>query len=149
MITGGKILQVEDDENDVFFLRRALEKAGLAHDLFHVQDGQEAVEYLSGHAPFEDRTKYPFPDLLLLDLKMPRMNGFDVLAWLRAHPELKGPPVVVLSSSNQEEDVKRAYALGASDFQTKPHDTQGLVKFVQSLHQRWLGAAHVNGTKTG
>ncbi len=135
-------MQVEDDENDVFFMQRALQKAGLPHDLFHVHDGQEAVDYLGGNEPYTDRSKYPFPDLLLLDLKMPKMNGFDVLSWLREHPELKTPPVVVLSSSNQEEDVQKALSLGASDFQTKPHDTQGLVQFVQELHDRWLNTAN-------
>jgi CheY-like chemotaxis protein len=141
MTSGRKILQAEDDENDVFFLRRALQKAGLGHTLLHVHDGQEAVDYLSGNGAFADRGKYPYPDLLLLDLKMPRMNGFDVLDWLRAHPEVKGPPVVVLSSSNHQEDVHKALALGAADFQTKPHDTDGLIEFLQGLNARWFNSA--------
>jgi CheY-like chemotaxis protein len=140
MVTNAKILQVDDDENNVFFLRRALDKAGLAHSLFHVHDGQEAVEYLTGKDPYNDRSKFPLPDLLLLDLKMPRMNGFDVLAWLRSQPELNKFPVVVFSSSNREEDVQQALSLGASDFQTKPLDPQSFVQILQALDQRWLSS---------
>jgi CheY-like chemotaxis protein len=138
MAPSAKILHAEDDENDVFFLRRALQKAALSHRLIHVHDGQEAVDYLSRKPPFADMAHFPSPDLVLLDLKMPRMNGFDVLAWLQGHPEIKPPPVVVLSSSNQEEDARQALSLGAADFHTKPHDTQGLIDLVRSLHERWL-----------
>src|SRR5438874_13730859 len=94
------ILIADDDQNDVFFLQRAFKKVGLEHELVHVADGQEAVDYLnSGSAP-GDGKKHLVPDLMLLDLKMPRMTGFEVLSWLRKQPDLRGMPVVVLSGSN-------------------------------------------------
>lgn len=140
METCAKILHAEDDENDVFFLRRAVQKAGLACQLFHVPDGQEAVDYLSGKPPYADRTRYPWPDLVLLDLKMPRMNGFDVLGWLREHSALGTVPIIILSSSSQQEDVNRALALGAADYRTKPHTSEGLVELIRSLHEHWIKA---------
>jgi len=93
------ILVAEDDENDVFFLRRAFLKAGLANPLVAACDGQAAVDYLEGTGVYADRKSYPLPGLLLLDLKMPRKSGLEVLTWLRERPELSQIPVVVLSSS--------------------------------------------------
>ncbi len=132
------ILLAEDDENDVFLLRRALEKAGLATALIVARDGQEAVDYLSGGAPGGEGAPPSLPRLLLLDLKMPRLDGFDVLKWLSTRPELSGLPAVVLSSSNHDGDIERARGLGARDYKVKPADFPKLVELVKELHARWL-----------
>ena len=132
------ILIADDDENDVFFVRRAIERVGLRNPFFVAHDGQEAIDYLQGTPPYDDRAQYPLPGLLLLDLKMPRVNGFDVLAWLARRPDFKDLYVVVLSSSSHEEDIRKAKEFGADDFRTKPTDFQQLVEMVRSLQARWL-----------
>jgi CheY-like chemotaxis protein len=132
------ILVADDDENDLFFLRRAIERAGLSNPLFVSHDGQEAIDYLEGNPPYDNRAQYPLPRLLLLDLKMPRVNGFDVLCWLAQRPDLKEICVVVLSSSAHEEDVQKAKELGAHDFRTKPSEFQSLVELIRDVQRRWL-----------
>src|SRR4051812_25256186 len=114
------VLHIDDDPNDVMLFEHACRKAGIDFNLQSVQDGDEAINYLGGTSRFSDRTQHPFPQLVLLDLKMPRVNGFDVLTWLRAREEYKKLPVVVLTSSNHESDVKRAYNLGANSYLVKP-----------------------------
>jgi CheY-like chemotaxis protein len=101
----------------------------------------EAVEYLRGDGPFADREKHPLPDLLLLDLKMPRKNGFEVLEWVRQQPGLKRLPVVVLTSSMQDLDINRAYELGANTYLVKPANYEALVDLVKTLIQYWLTLA--------
>jgi DNA-binding response OmpR family regulator len=112
-------LLVEDDPND-----RELVEREFAHDhfVFHsVRDGAEAVEYLEGVGKFADRKEFPLPSVILLDLKMPRMNGFDFLEWMKHAPDnLCATPVVVMSSSDSAEDVSRAYRLGANAYMVKP-----------------------------
>lgn len=135
---GTAILIADDDENDVFFVRRAFERVGLVNPLFVTHDGQEAIDYLQGLPPYQDRAQYPLPGLLLLDLKMPRVNGFDVLSWVTRRPELKELCVVVLSSSSHEEDIRKAKELGAHDFRTKPSDFHELVELVREVQSRWL-----------
>jgi len=132
------ILVAEDDADDVFLLRRALRKAGLSHRVVDVFDGTVVISYLGGEPPFDNRLDYPFPDLLLLDLKMPKMNGFDVLAWLKGRPDMGSLPVVVLSSSSVEEDEAMALRMGAREFRTKPADIDNLVPLLKGLHKRWL-----------
>ena len=132
------ILVADDDENDVFFLRRALARAGLANPLFVTRDGQDAIDYLAGTPPYDNRAQYPLPGLLLLDLKMPRVNGFDVLSWLSRQPHLRELIIVVLSSSSHEEDILKARQLGAHEFRTKPSDFQKLVELIAELQKRWL-----------
>src|SRR6476469_10038021 len=117
MAANETILLAEDDENDAFFCRRALQQAGLSHSLIHVPNGEECIKYLSGHGKYADRIKYPFPNLVLLDLKMPVLSGFDVLSWLGQHPELKSLPVIILTGSVDAEDKAEAWKRGASDFQ--------------------------------
>jgi CheY-like chemotaxis protein len=134
------ILLAEDDENDAFFCRRALQQSGLTHSLVHVSNGEECIKYLSGTDRYADRTKYPFPNLLLLDLKMPVASGFDVLAWLHEHPELKKLPVIILTGSVDAEDRSEAWKRGASDFQCKPIEFDDLVKIMKALGSRWLKA---------
>jgi CheY-like chemotaxis protein len=134
------VLIVEDDENDFLFLERALaiEKFGA-----HVQracDGVEAIEYLAGENDFADRANHPLPQLIVLDLKMPRRNGFEVLAWMRQRPKLGALPVVVFSSSEEPGDVEKAYNLGASGYLVKPSSYLAYSEIV-----RTLGEFLVNG----
>jgi len=118
-------LYVEDERNDVELLKTALHRQH-AGRLQTVADGQEAVDYLSGKAEFADRQTFPMPNLILRDLKMPRMDGFTFLKWLRKESpdHLRLLPVVVMSSSAEPEDVNRAYDLGANCYMTKPVDWQ-------------------------
>src|ERR1043166_5084095 len=132
------ILVAEDDENDVFFWRRALKRLGLPNELIVVADGQQLVDYLSAKGIYAARSAYPLPGLLLLDLKMPRKGGFEVLAWLKSRPDLAELPVVILSSSAQESDIKKARELGADGYQVKPQNSEDLVEIVRQLHARWL-----------
>lgn len=132
------ILVAEDDENDVLLLRRSFEKAGLAHKLEHAWNGEVALDYLAGLPPFSNRDEHPFPDLLLLDIKMPRVDGFDLLTLLQSHRELSTLPVVVLSSSLLESDKQKALSLGAREVLTKPVDIDAYRDLVLGLRQRWL-----------
>ena len=134
----GVVLLAEDEKSDVYFLEWAFKKAASPHRLCHVADGQEAIDYLSGVGIYADRTQFPVPDLFLLDLKMPRMDCFDVLRWLRHHPEWFELPVVVLSSSDYPADIRLARELGAVDYQVKPSDPQGLVHLIANLDAQWL-----------
>jgi CheY-like chemotaxis protein len=131
------ILVADDDENDVFFLRRAFAKSGLRHTIIHVSDGQKALEYVLGEGTYADRKSNAFPDLLLLDLKMPMTDGFDVLANLRSLPGVD-LPVVVFSTSALTVDIQAAKKLGALDYVVKPVDQDEMLKVVLTLHERWL-----------
>ena len=132
------VLFAEDDDNDSFFLERAFKQAKIANPLKRVNDGEEAIEYLSGHGKYSDREVFPLPCLLLLDLKMPRKNGFEVLQWIRAQPGLKRLPVVVLTSSREDPDINRAYDLAANTYLVKPVQFEGLVEMMKALTMYWL-----------
>ena len=132
------ILLADDDENDVLLLRRTFERAKVAGHFMVVRDGQEAIDYLSGIGKFADRANYPWPAVMLLDLKMPMLDGFDVLTWWREHRPARDLPIVVMSSSNQESDVQRAMALGAAAYHVKSGDLQYLLAFARDLHEKWL-----------
>ncbi len=136
------ILWADDDANDVLLMRRAFQKTGSPHRLIHVPDGQDAVDYLMAQ-PSTGTYQGGRPDLLMLDLKMPRMGGLEVLAWLQTRPELKSFPVVMLSSSDREADISEARALGASEYLVKPCGSEGLVELVRSLDARWLNPARI------
>lgn len=133
-----KVLIAEDDPGDAFLLRRAFEISQVPATLFFVRDGQEAIDYLGGAASYSDRKSFPLPDLMLLDLKMPRMNGFDVLSWLRQQPGLKRLLVTVLTSSDQPQDINRAYDLGVNSYLLKPHGSQELSELVGRVQRYWL-----------
>jgi CheY-like chemotaxis protein len=142
----GNILVAEDDPSDAFFLQRAFSKVGKTVALQFVRDGQEVVDYLRGEGTFADRHLYPMPDLLLLDLKMPRMDGFEALTWIRKQPSLRRLPVLIFSGSEQLQDINKAYDLGANSYLVKPHATQELMGLVNRLWDYWLGSnrsAHV------
>src|SRR5437870_13768071 len=133
------VLVADDDENDVFPLRRAFRKAGLPHSLTHLRDGQQTIDYLiTKDADSANQSK---PDLLLLDLKMPLVDGFDVLVWLQGRSQTVSLPVVVLSSSSLVADKNRAKQLGAQDYLVKPTRMEELTALAQALHERWLKAA--------
>jgi CheY-like chemotaxis protein len=132
------VLIAEDDPGDIFLLQRAFTVAGVPASLHFVRDGQEAIDYLGGEANYADRTAYPLPDLMLLDLKMPRLNGFDVLQWLRQQPGLKRLLVTILTSSDQTRDIDRAYDLGANSYLLKPHGSTELAELVQRVQRYWL-----------
>jgi CheY-like chemotaxis protein len=131
------ILQVEDDPNDVFFLQRAFKKVGVANPVQIASDGQEAIDYLRGAGKFADREKYPYPGLVLLDLKLPFVMGLDVLRWIRQQP---GPALVVLmmTASSQDTDITTAYRLGANGFLTKPSEAGKLQDIVRAIQDFWL-----------
>lgn len=132
------ILLVEDDSNDVLLIRRAFRKSDVVNPIQVVGDGEEAIAYLSGRGPYADRERYPLPVLLLLDLKLPRKSGFEVLEWLRQQPGLKRLPVAVLTSSDETPDINRAYDLGANSYLVKPVRFEGLLRMVQTLNLYWL-----------
>ena len=132
------MLYVEDGSDDLFFMRFVWEKAGIAHPLVHVADGQEAISYLDGKGPFKDRRKHPLPCLVLLDLNLPRKNGFEVLSWIRQHPKLKGLKVVVVSGSDRDDDIARAQSLSVIDYIVKPSGLQPLLQTIRERSRRWL-----------
>ena len=140
MMTKHCVLLAEDDPDEIYLFRWAFRQAGLPHEIIEVPDGAATIEYLRGAPPFNDRIRYPVPRLLLLDLKMPKVNGFDVLAWLGTRPEFGSLPTVVLSSSVFPADSQRAIDFGAREFLTKPYDVEELVTLVEGLHERWLAA---------
>jgi CheY-like chemotaxis protein len=132
------LLIAEDDANDVFFLKHAFEQAEIKNPLHVVHDGQETIDYLSGVGEFSDRTKHPLPSLLILDLKMPRRTGMEVLMWLRDQPELQKLPVVVFTSSAHRQDVERAYGLGANAFVVKPSGNSKRIELAKVIKGFWL-----------
>ena len=132
------VLAAEDEESDAMILQLAFKRAGLVTPLVIVRDGQEAVDYLTGQGGYADRTAHPLPALLLLDLKMPRMTGIEVLIWLNERPEFNGLPAVVLSSSPDQSDISRARAAGADEYFVKPHGLGQMVGIIEILRDRWL-----------
>src|SRR5256885_13845161 len=110
------ILIAEDREEDVFLIRRAFERAGVRNPLFVVGDGQQAQDYLEGVGKYRNRDEFPLPDLVLVDLKMPKMDGFELLEWIRGTEHLRAMRIVVLTSSEDVYDVNKAYELGANSF---------------------------------
>jgi CheY-like chemotaxis protein len=132
------ILIVDDDENDIFFVKRAFVEINVHCTFQMLKNGQETIDYLSGHGEFSDREKFPLPMMILMDLKMPIMDGFQVLAWLRGRPGIKVIPTVVFSSSDLPSDITRAYELGANSFMTKSVTYDGLLVKLQTLSQYWL-----------
>jgi CheY-like chemotaxis protein len=137
-VTPFTILHVEDDPNDVFLLRRAFEKAAVDAPLVSVGDGLEAEDYLAGRGAYADRAKHPQPSLVLLDLKLPKKSGLEVLKWLRGQADLRLIPVIVLTSSQDRGDVRRAYELGANSYLVKPAQIDTLVDMVKALSAYWM-----------
>lgn len=138
MTTKAAILLVEDNEDDVFLMKRALKAAGVLNPLLVVEDGQEAIDYLSGAGKFNDRTIYPVPAMVLLDLKLPIIKGLEVLAWIRKQPELRGVVVVVLTSSSEPSDLSESYRLGANSYIVKPPTSVQLLEWAKAFKGYWI-----------
>ena len=134
----GVILLAEDDPNDVLLIQRAFQRTLVANPIEVVRDGEEALAYLSGQGPFADRERHPLPVLMLMDLKMPRRTGLEVLEWVRLQPGLRRLPIIVLTSSNQSPDINRAYELGANSYLVKPAGFDSLLELVKNLDMYWL-----------
>jgi CheY-like chemotaxis protein len=135
---GVTILHVEDDPNDVLLIARAFRKAETAAQLQVVNDGEQALHYLGGTNSYANREQFPLPSLVLLDLKLPRRSGIEVLEWMRTQPILKRIPVVMLTSSRQPVDINRAYDIGVNAYLVKPVNFDGLVEMLKTVDQFWL-----------
>jgi CheY-like chemotaxis protein len=133
------VLLVEDDPADVRLIQRAFRKLEKAITMTRLTNGDDAVAYLSGEGPYENRAAYPVPAVLLLDIKLPRRSGFEVLDWLRRQmTPLRRLPVVMLTSSRHSADVNRAYDLGANSYLAKPETLSGLDDLAAQFQNYWL-----------
>ncbi len=131
------ILVVEDTEDDVFFLKRALRDSKIDYPLNVVVDGKQALDYLQGIGDYADRSLYPLPFLILLDLKLPYVMGLDVLQWIRRQPIFADMPVVVLTSSQHDRDMKETSRLGGDGYIIKPATSAKLLEMIQNLGDKW------------
>ena len=131
------ILIVDDNEDDIYALKRALKKSNVTNPQQVVTHGREAVDYLSGTGKFADRSQFPLPCLVFLDLKMPFLDGFEVLTWIRQQPALADIVVVILTGSDEVKDHQRAYALGARSYLVKPPTPLDLQQLLQSMESYW------------
>jgi CheY-like chemotaxis protein len=134
----GAVLYAEDDHLDVRLMRRAWQKAGVPNPLHVVSDGEEARAYLSGAGHYANRLAHPMPSLLLVDLKLPRVNGLELLQWIREQPAIRAMRLIILSSSNLSGDVERAKTLGVNAYWAKPWNPRELEQLVMSLKLLWL-----------
>jgi CheY-like chemotaxis protein len=140
------ILVAEDNSDEILLIQRAFRKARIVNPLHFVRDGAEAIAYLSGQLHYANRTEYPLPILLLLDLKMPRKDGFEVLRWVRSQPDLAPLRTVVLTSSLNTNDINQAYRLGANSFLVKPVEFGQLVELSLAIQTYWLWLSKVPET---
>lgn len=131
--TPSTLLVIEDDSNDVFFLERAIRKTGETISVEVVRTGPQAIEYLSGQANFQDRTRHPLPHLIFLDLHLPGKSGLEVLSWIRSRPELDSIIIVLLTASKVEESIAKAYEIGANSYLVKPATTDSITVLLQAL----------------
>ena len=133
MNEGKTILLVEDSEDDLRLMRHAFEEVKCKHPLQEVRNGEEAMAYLKGDGPYSDRTRFPLPIIMLLDLNLPKKNGFEVLTWVRTQPGLKRLAIFILTASMRSEDVECAYYLGATSYLTKPSNLETLATMMRCL----------------
>jgi CheY-like chemotaxis protein len=131
------VLLVEDDLNDIFFVKRAFKIAKIENPLQVVTDGLEAIQYLRGEGKYADRAAYPLPKLIVMDIKMPRKSGFDVLQWVKNDGPLRRIPVVIVSSSDNPADINHAYELGANAYMIKPMDLRAVEHLFSSITRYW------------
>ena len=131
------ILIAEDDENDAIILERALHKVGFMNPVRFCSDGTEVISYLRGDEPYQDRANFPFPLIVITDLKMPKMGGIEVLKWLHDHPEYNLVPKIVLSASKHASDIQQAYQWGASSYLVKPGGYDSLTKMLKLFFDYW------------
>jgi CheY-like chemotaxis protein len=132
------ILIGEDNDDDVVFLREAIRKAGIVNPTYRVRDGEALIQYLSGQGVYTDREPHPIPFLIVLDLKMPRTNGFEALAWIRQRPIFRHITVIMLSGSFLPDEIIQAYDLGANSFLAKPTELNHLIELMADVRKYWL-----------
>lgn len=132
------LLWIEDDQNDILLVGRAMVKVGMQPSAI-IRDGEEAILYLSGQGNYIDRNRHPLPSLILLDLKLPKRSGLEVLRWLREQPILRRIPTIVFTSSTETDDINRAYELGANAYLVKPVDMEGLISTLRRVQEFWIG----------
>ncbi len=138
MMSNPPVLYAEDDENDAFLIRRAFRQAEIINPLVTVSDGNTAIAYLSGKENYAKREEHPLPSLVLLDLKMPGKSGLEVLEWIQNQPTISTVPVLMLTSSSQEKDVRQAYLLGANGYLLKPSTPDGMFSLAKAIKDFWL-----------
>jgi CheY-like chemotaxis protein len=143
------LLIVEDNPDDLFAVQRALRKARVENPVQVATDGQQALDYLSGVGKYADRATYPLPLIMFVDLKLPCVDGFEILEWVRARRELDHIVVVMLTSSDEDRDHRRAYALGARSYLVKPPTAEALVQLMNSLASLWVGSPERAGVILG
>jgi CheY-like chemotaxis protein len=132
------VLLVEDDLNDIFLVKRAFKKAQIQNPLQVVTDGSEAVDYLRGAGRYGDRLAYPLPKLMVMDIKMPRKTGFEVLEWVKGQSHrLRRIPIIIVSSSERAADINRAYELGANAYMVKPMEYRAVEHLFESITHYW------------
>jgi CheY-like chemotaxis protein len=132
------LMLIEDSEDDIFFMKRAMKSANINNPLRVVEDGQSAVDYLAGNGEYADREKHPLPSLVLLDLKLPYKGGLEVLQWIRDQRHLETTIVIVMTSSKEDKDVETAYRLGANSYLVKPPTAEKLLELANALKLYWL-----------
>lgn len=135
------ILLVDDSENDLMLMHAAFHMSKCNNPLQEVRDGEEAIAYLKGDGPYCDRNEFPLPVVMLLDLNMPKKNGFDVVAWVRAQPVLKRLVIIITTASMRSEDVDLAFDLGATSFLVKPSSLETLAEMMRCLCD-WIEINH-------
>ena len=132
-----KILMADDSESDILFVKHALEASGVGQFFHAVHDGAEVISYLRGEGKYADRAQYPFPNVLLSDLKMPGLDGYGLLAWLRHHTECSIIPTIIFTSSALPSDVLHVYQQGANAFITKPSSLDLLIQLIRKIYEFW------------
>jgi CheY-like chemotaxis protein len=142
-------LIAEDDQDTQLLIQRAFKQADIAAPVFVTEDGQQTIDYLGGNGSFADRDRYPMPALLLLDLKMPFKDGFDVLRWVRAQPRLRKLVIIMFSGSSLEQDVEEAFNLGVNSFVMKPVSFSELLQVIMAIHHYWFGCNHFPQSEFG
>jgi len=133
-----EILIVEDSMDDANLTIRSLRKNNISNNLYHVKNGEEALDFIFARGPYSNRSKERKPKLILLDLKMPKVDGIEVLEIIKSHSDTKSIPVVILTSSQEDPDIKKCYELGANSFVTKPVQFEGFVKAIKELGFYWM-----------
>jgi CheY-like chemotaxis protein len=141
------ILIADDDEDDRLMAKEALAEARLLNDVRFVEDGEALLDYLRNRGKYADAGRFPRPGLILLDLNMPRKDGREAIREIKADPDLRQIPVVVLTTSEAEEDIYKTYDLGVNSFITKPVSFEGLVKVMKSLAQYWFSIVRLPGAE--
>lgn len=131
------ILLAEDSHDEVLLLKLALRRAEVFHPVQVAEDGQDVIDYLTAAGKYSNRVEFPFPEIILLDIKMPRLNGLEVLRWIKANPAAAVIPTIIFSSSQAERDVSEAYRLGANAYLVKPSSMDELIRRLKLLFEFW------------